>query len=108
MDLETWNVRAHRKGIRQATDLVAMGVKAAGTAEGSDGPVELALVHHPTGEARPRVADWVVVATHQEPEDALWLALAGAPFEVHRVGDCLAPRRAHSAVIEGQRVGSRI
>ncbi len=108
LDLETWNVRAHRKGIRQATDLVAMGVKPAGTAEGSDGPVELALVHHPTGEARPRVADWVVVATHQEPEDALWLALAGAPFEVHRVGDCLAPRRAHSAVIEGQRVGSRI
>ena len=28
----------------------------------------------------------------------------GVPFEVHRVGDCLAPRRAHAAVIEGERV----
>lgn len=108
LDLETWNVRAHRKGIRQATDLVAMGVKTREAAEGRPAEVELALVHHPTGEARPRVADWVVVATHQEPEDALWGALSGAPFEVHRVGDCLAPRRAHCAVIEGHRVGSRI
>ena len=28
----------------------------------------------------------------------------GAGFPVHRVGDCLAPRRAHAAVIEGHRV----
>ncbi len=41
---------------------------------------------------------------HQEPEDDLWRALDGAPFEVHRIGDCLAPRRAHAAVIEGHRV----
>ena len=26
LDLETWNVRAHAKGIRQATDLVPLGV----------------------------------------------------------------------------------
>ncbi len=108
LDLETWNVRAHRKGIRQATDLVAMGVNRADTEQGGHAGIELALVHHPTGEASQRVADWVVVATHQEPEDALWRVLSEAPFEVHRVGDCLAPRRAHCAVIEGDRVGSRI
>ena len=28
---------------------------------------------------------------------------AGAPFEVHRAGDCVTPRRAHAAVIEGHR-----
>jgi 2,4-dienoyl-CoA reductase (NADPH2) len=27
---------------------------------------------------------------------------------VHRVGDCLAPRRAHAAVIEGHRVAVSI
>ena len=32
----------------------------------------------------------------------------GVPFEVHRVGDCLAPRRAHAAVIEGERVGAAL
>ncbi len=108
LDLETWNVRAHRKGIRQATDLVAMGVKRTDTEQGRPAGIELELVHHPTGEASQRVADWVVVATHQTPEDALWRALSGAPFEVHRAGDCLAPRRAHCAVIEGHRVGSLI
>jgi 2,4-dienoyl-CoA reductase (NADPH2) len=40
----------------------------------------------------------------QQPEDSLWHQLREAPFPVHRVGDCLSPRRAHAAVIEGQRV----
>ncbi len=43
----------------------------------------------------------------------LWHALGGAghdraPFEVRRVGDCLAPRRAHAAVIEGERAGAAL
>jgi 2,4-dienoyl-CoA reductase (NADPH2) len=66
--------------------------------------VELALLHHPTGEAARRRCDWVVCAVHQAPEDSLWQQLRGAPFEVHRVGDCVTPRRAHAAVIEGHRV----
>ena len=36
--------------------------------------------------------------------EGLWRALVDQPFELHRVGDCLAPRRAHAAVIEGHRV----
>ncbi|WP_131804121.1 hypothetical protein, partial [Pseudofrankia sp. BMG5.36] len=27
----------------------------------------------------------------------------GLPFTLDRVGDCLSPRRAHAAVVEGQR-----
>ena len=50
------------------------------------------------------MCDWVVCSLHQQPDDALWHELAGADFPVHRVGDCLAPRRAHAAVIEGHRV----
>ncbi len=51
LDMETFNVRAHAKGIRQATDLVVIGA-AAGDEEtgGGSGGVELALLHHPTGE----------------------------------------------------------
>ena len=101
LDLETWNVKAHALGIGQSVDLVPMGVS-----RPDDGgpPVALQLQHHPTGTDQERRCDWVVCAVHQQPEDDLWRALDGAPFEVHRIGDCLAPRRAHAAVIEGNRV----
>ena len=108
LDLETWNIRAGRKGIRQATDLVAMGVAVSGPAHGGGGTLDIHFVHHPTGSAAERRANWVVVVTHQAPQDALWHALRNNAFEVHRVGDCLAPRRAHSAIIEGHRVGASI
>ena len=99
LDLEIWNVRADAKGIRQATDLVPLGAAAAG-----NGRIQLHLQHHPTGEDRDRQCDWVVCCLHQEPEDGLWQALKGSSFTVYRVGDCLAPRRAHAAVVEGHRV----
>ncbi len=98
LDLETWNVRASAKGIAQSTDLVAMG------AEATDKGLLLRLQHHPTGTDRELECDWVVVATHQQPEDDLWRQLTGGDVPVHRIGDCLAPRRAHAAVIEGHRV----
>ncbi|MGO9078546.1 MAG: mycofactocin system FadH/OYE family oxidoreductase 2 [Streptosporangiaceae bacterium] len=105
LDMETFNVRAHAKGIRQATDLVVIG--AAGREEGDGGGqdgVTLSLLHHPTGQPAERDCDWVVCAVHQAPEDELWQELKAASFEVHRVGDCVTPRRAHAAVIEGHRV----
>jgi len=104
LDMETFNVRAHAKGIRQATDLVVMGAAEDGGQHGRSGGVELSLLHHPTGQPALRHCDWVVCAVHQAPEDELWQELQGAPFEVHRVGDCVTPRRAHAAVIEGHRV----
>jgi 2,4-dienoyl-CoA reductase (NADPH2) len=103
LDLETWNVRAHSKGIRQATDLVPLGA-----APADDGRVGLHLQHHPTGRDQDRTCDWVVCCVHQEPEDGLWQALKGSAFPVYRVGDCLAPRRAHAAVIEGHRVAESL
>ncbi|MGO9782765.1 MAG: FAD-dependent oxidoreductase, partial [Streptosporangiaceae bacterium] len=126
LDMETFNVRAHAKGIRQSTDLVVIGAAAAdgaaadgaaadgAAADGAGGGeeaggsgaggLELSLLHHPTGEPVGRRCDWVVCAVHQAPEDSLWQQLRGAPFEVHRIGDCVTPRRAHAAVIEGHRV----
>ena len=101
LDMETFNIRAHGKGIRQSTDLVVM----AAAEDGGSGGITLTLLHHPTGGQLQRRCDWVVCASHQEPEDQLWRELAGAAFSVERVGDCLAPRRAHAAVAEGHRAG---
>jgi 2,4-dienoyl-CoA reductase (NADPH2) len=76
------------------------------------GRLELTLLHHPTGTSYGLACDWVVCAVPPRPADELWHALRGAgqgaPFGVHRVGDCLAPRRAHAAVIEGERVGAAL
>ncbi len=98
LDMETWNVKAHAKGIDQQVDLVPMGV------DDDAGHLVLTLQHHPTGTDQQRSCDWVVCAVHQEPEDGLWQILKDRSTAVHRVGDCLAPRRAHAAVIEGHRV----
>jgi 2,4-dienoyl-CoA reductase (NADPH2) len=71
------------------------------------------LLHHPTGARTRLVCDWVACAVPLRPADELWHALHGAhpdsaSFEVHRVGDCLAPRRAHAAVLEGERAGAAL
>ncbi len=97
LDLENWNIRAAAKAITQSTDLVASGA----------GAGMVTLLHHPTGRTETREVDWIVLAVPPAPAEALYLELRRlAPdLDVHRVGDCLAPRRAHSAVIEGDRVG---
>ncbi|AOW94358.1 2,4-dienoyl-CoA reductase [Rhodococcus sp. WMMA185] len=100
LDFEDWNRRAHCKGIAAMTDVVPTG------AEPLDGGgIAVTLLHHPTGRSSRFIADWVVSSTHQRAEDGLWKALSGSGIEVHRVGDALAPRRAHSAIIEGEKVG---
>jgi len=97
LDMEGWWTRANAKGIVQSTDLVPMAF---------DGQT-LTLLHHPTGVNHTRTPDWVVLAVASTPDDRLYHELRAAGFDVERVGDCVAPRRAHAAVIEGQRAGSR-
>jgi mycofactocin system FadH/OYE family oxidoreductase 2 len=104
LDMETWWMKATAKGIRQTTDTMVTA-----TAEGEDGGVTVSLQQHTTGTDSARAVDWVVCATPPRPDDALWQALRSAGgVEVHRVGDCVAPRRAHAAVIEGERVGAAL
>ena len=98
LDLENWWYRAGAKGIAQTTDSVVVGM--AGEA--------LTVLHHPTGRTDERVADWVVLVVPPAPDDELYHALKERNVEVARVGDCVAPRRAHAAVIEGQRVGAAL
>jgi 2,4-dienoyl-CoA reductase (NADPH2) len=98
LDMETWWMRAGAKGIVQSTDLVPMGV---------DGHA-LNLLHHPTGQMHQRTVDWVVLAVPAQPAEQLYLDLRAAGIAVQRVGDCVAPRRAHAAVVDGERVGASL
>jgi hypothetical protein len=47
-----------------------------------------------------------VLALPSLPESDLYDALRARPgrWVLHRVGDCLAPRRVDSAILEGQRI----
>jgi len=98
LDMENWWIRAGEKGIVQTTDLVPMGM------EGRT----LNLLHHPTGANETRTPDWVVLATHATPVEWLYNDLKAAGVSVERVGDCVAPRRAHAAVVEGERAGAGV
>ena len=99
-------MRAGAKGIVQSTDLVPMGVTVDGDANGGRHTVN--LLHHPTGEMHTRRPDWVVLAVPAQPVDALYYELRAAGVRVERVGDAVAPRRAHAAVVDGERVGASL
>ena len=68
----------------------------------------LILLHHPTGVTVTRNPDWVVLAVPPGPVEWLYHELKEARISVERIGDCVAPRRAHAAVIEGERAGAAI
>ena len=78
------------------TDLVAV--------EGST--VVVANVY--TGEER-RIegVDTVVLSMGARSTDALYRALRGRVPDLHAVGDCVAPRGVHHAILEGTRVARR-
>ncbi len=102
LDMENWWMRATKKGIVQTTDLVPMGLEVGETVN------TLNLLHHPTGSNVVRTPDWVVLAVPGGPVEWLYSDLKAAGWSVDRVGDCLAPRRAHAAVIEGERAGAAV
>ncbi len=102
LDMENWWLRAGKKGIVQTTDSVVVGCEGGA----------LTVLHHPTGATAPKTADWVVLAVPAAPADHLYRELrdrcAGTAIRVHRVGDCVAPRRAHAAVVDGDRIGAKL
>jgi mycofactocin system FadH/OYE family oxidoreductase 2 len=59
------------------------------------------------GEALTGV-DSVVLATGCNADDALYLALKGKVESLHRVGDCVAPRKLDHAVYEGYLAGREL
>ncbi|HXQ18184.1 MAG TPA: mycofactocin system FadH/OYE family oxidoreductase 2 [Acidimicrobiales bacterium] len=106
LDQETWWMKAAARGISETTDTIVTGL-----VEREDGALSVELQQHTTGLASERVVDWVVCASPPRPDDGLWRELRDrlAPgIALERVGDCVAPRRAHAAVIEGDRVGASL
>ncbi len=59
-------------------------------------------------ERRIEGVDAVVLATGSRSSDDLYRALKGRVPELHAVGDCLAPRGVHHAILEGTRVARRL
>jgi 2,4-dienoyl-CoA reductase (NADPH2) len=98
LDMETWWIRAEAKGIVQSTDLVPTGLEHG----------VLQLLHHPTGQTETRTPNWVVLAVPPVPDESLYRDLRGRGIAVERVGDCVAPRRAHAAVVDGERAGAAV
>jgi mycofactocin system FadH/OYE family oxidoreductase 2 len=98
LDLELWHRRVLALGVRILTSLAPIGY----------GPGLVRAVHAYSGrELELGPFDSIVLADHGRPEDDLYFALKGR-IEVHRAGDCLAPRRAGSAVLEGRLVGAAL
>ena len=95
LDMEGWQMRASRKRITQSTDRLVLGLE----------PGAAQLLHHPSGRPERREADWIVLAVPNRPDESLYFAAKAAGFVTYRIGDCIAPRLAHAAVIEGHRIG---
>jgi hypothetical protein len=52
--------------------------------------------------------DTLVLAIGQQVDDSLYHALKGQVAELHRIGDCVAPRKLDMAIWEGHKVGSQL
>ncbi len=94
LDLENWHRRVLALGVRIFTSVAPLGYE-----RGCVQAVE--AYSGRTVEFGP--FDAVVVANHGRADDELYRALKGR-VEVHRAGDCVAPRRAGNAINEGHRV----
>jgi 2,4-dienoyl-CoA reductase (NADPH2) len=124
LDLENWYRQARRLGIRCTPNHSVLGI--------DNGAVT--ALHNYSGQmvTFPPV-DTVVLAIHRQADDGLYHQLKAerASAEklllqvrevdepmyeklkvkvpaLYRIGDCVAPRRAHAAIIEGERVGRMV
>lgn len=59
-------------------------------------------------ERRIEGVDTVVLAMGSRSTDDLYRALKGRVRELHAIGDCVAPRGVHQAILEGTRVARRL
>ena len=61
------------------------------------------------GPRREVEVDTVVLAQFKDPNDALWQSIRHNGFkEVHRIGDCVAPRKPAAVIYEGEKLGREI
>ncbi len=99
LDLETWHRRARRKGIKMHPHIATLEI--------GDRVVK-GINHYANLPFEIGDVDTVVSVVPDEPNDELYHALKGWVSELYRVGDCVTPRLAHAAVIEGHRAGRAV
>jgi len=63
---------------------------------------------HAGAERRIEGVDSVVLAMGSRSTDALYRELKGRVPELHAVGDCVAPRGVHQAILDGTHAGRAI
>lgn len=61
-----------------------------------------------TGASTEIEADTVVLATGPKSDESLYLALKGSVENLHRIGDCVAPRKLDHAIYEGYVAGREL
>jgi 2,4-dienoyl-CoA reductase (NADPH2) len=99
LDLETWYRRARQLGITCTPNHSVLSI--------SEGVVT--AIHNYSGQMVTfERADTVVLAVHRRANCDLYTSLKGRVRELHRIGDCVAPRRAHAAILEGEQAGRAI
>jgi mycofactocin system FadH/OYE family oxidoreductase 2 len=98
LDLEQFWVRATAKKIVQTTSTMVTGLRPGG----------VAVQHVLTGSPGTREVDVVVLAAPRVPLNVLETECRRVGFEAHSIGDARAPRRAHAAIIDGDRIASAL
>ncbi len=98
LDMEAWWTRASAAGITQNPNTMVV-------ASNDDG---VTLQNVLTGTTTTERFDAIVVAAPGAPNRSIGDSLRSMGVDVRFAGDSLAPRRAHSAVIDGEREGASL
>ncbi|MCL6558226.1 MAG: mycofactocin system FadH/OYE family oxidoreductase 2 [Firmicutes bacterium] len=99
LDLELWYRRAREKGIVMTPNVSLIAIERD----------KVKVIHNYSGEEMVwENIDSVVLAFPHRANDELYFALKGEVAELYRIGDCLAPRRVGSAIMEGHRVAREL
>ncbi len=93
LDYESFRMRAAAHGVQFHTAVIASGA----------GARSVSFFNHLDGGQLEIEADLLVLSLHATAEDSLFGAARSGGIPALRIGDALSPRRAHAAVIEGDR-----
>src|SRR5579884_4011980 len=94
LDLELWYRRMLAKNVKLTPNYFLLSL----------GPNSATIMNNYTGQTRQlEPLALAVMATPQVANDSLYYQLQGKVKQLHRVGDCIAPRRVEHAILDGER-----
>ena len=99
LDLENWYRQARRLGIKCTPNHSVLSI---------EDRVVTALHNYSGQIVHFAPADTIVLSVHRRAECRVYTQLKGRAAELHRIGDCVAPRRAHAAIIDGEKAGRAV